>query len=175
ARPVRWLVWLTAGLLVAAGAGLVVAHAKPTWMRRLHLARVPHAHVAVPPTTSSPSAHRAGAAAGSSIVSTGIPGPTGTTVTVRAQSYTVLVQAIAPCWVMATTPQSATPAFNATMAPGTSQVLTPVNGQLTVELGASGVLVSVKVGAKSVPGWSYAPTSAPVTLVFTNTPAPNTP
>jgi hypothetical protein len=81
----------------------------------------------------------------------------------------VLVQAIGRCWVMATTPQAITPVFNTTMDPGTSQVLTPASGQLTVELGASGVLVSVQVGGKTVPGWSYTPMAAPVTLNFTNT------
>jgi hypothetical protein len=173
ARPVRWLVWLIAGLLVVAGAGLVVAHVKPAWMRSLHLVRVPHAAGQPTPATSSVPAGRpsaSGAVSGTgAVVTTGTPGPTGTTVNVRAQDYTVVVAATSRCWVMATTPQGTAPVFNATMDPGTSQVLTPANGQLTVELGSAGATVTVKVAGKTVPGWSYTPPAAPVTLLFTNT------
>jgi hypothetical protein len=179
ARPVRWLVWLTVALLVVAGTGLVLAHVKPAWIRTLHLVHVPdQGGQPAPPASSVPAGGQAGSTSTPgtrALVTTGVPGPTGTTVTVRAQAYTVLVQASSPCWVMATTPQGTAPVFNATMAPGTSQELTPANGQLSVELGASGVTVTVKVAGKTVSGWSYTPTSAPVTLLFTNSDTPTNP
>ena len=76
-----------------------------------------------------------------------------------AAQYTVVVQTLAPCWVLATTPNVSVPVLNATLPPGTTQVLTPVNGQLTLELGASGVNVEVQVKNKTVPGWSFKPTA----------------
>ena len=181
ARPVRWLVWLTGVLLVVASAGLVVAHVKPSWMRTLHLVRVPHRvvpHAASGTGVSGTGAgtHQAsGQGTGSAVVTTGAPGPAGTTVTVRAGQYTVVLDTLAPCWVMATTPQASTPALNTTLPAGTKQVLTPVDGQLTVEVGAAGVVVTVQIGGKTVPGWSFTPPDAPMTLVFTNTPSSTTP
>ena len=180
ARPVKWLLWLTVILLVVAGTGLVLSHVEPRWMRTLHLVRVPHpaaAHAggSAGGAGSGGATHSSGSGTTTSVVTTGTPGPTGTTITVRASEYTVVLQTLAPCWVMATTPQATTPALNATLPAGTKQVLTPVGGQLTVELGAAGAVLTVQVGGKTVPGWSFTPASAPITLVFTNTPSATTP
>ncbi|HXX89855.1 MAG TPA: hypothetical protein VEI83_06515, partial [Acidimicrobiales bacterium] len=169
AWPVRVLVWLTVILLVVAGIGLATAHFRPSWMRALHLARVPHTahaaagHVAAgpgPTSTTTPSA-----------VTTGAPGAAGTPVTVDTDQYTVLVETTAPCWVLASAPNGSTPILDATLPAGTKQVITPVNGQVSVELGASGVAVQVQIKGKTVSGWSFVPSSAPVTLLFSGTPS----
>ncbi|HYA69593.1 MAG TPA: RodZ domain-containing protein, partial [Acidimicrobiales bacterium] len=175
AWPVRVLVWTAVATLAIAGAGLVLAHVRPQWLRDAHLARVPHSASA---TSGSVTKEANGAPstpsttpASNSLVSTGVPGPTGTPVVVQSAQYTVVLATSAPCWVEATAP--GTPAvFNQTLPAGAKQVLTPVNGQIDVELGSAGATVAVSLNGKIVPGWSFAPTTAPVTLLFTNAAGP---
>jgi len=176
AWPVRALVWLVVGALVISGLGLVVSHVRPAWMRTLHLARVPHSGRAPSSSNSvaaggAPGTRPPGTSStGSSVVTTGVPGPDGSIpVTVRAAQYTVLVQASARCWVQASVPNNPVPVLNTVLDAGTNQVVNPVNGQLTLQLGASGVTVVVQVAGKTVRGWSYTPTAAPITLAFTTT------
>jgi cytoskeletal protein RodZ len=168
--PVRLLLWCVVVALVIAGTGLVVAHVRPQWMRDAHLAHVPHSattpgagNKAATGSTSTPST----TPGSSSIVTTGTPGPTGTPVTVQAAEYAIVLTTLAPCWVEATAP--GTPAvFNKTLPAGAKEVLTPASGQLNVELGAAGVVLAVAVNGKTVPGWTFTPTTAPVTLLFSN-------
>jgi len=175
AWPVRVLVWTTVVALVVAGAGLAVAHVRPQWMRDIHLARVPNAA-----TASSRAPGRVGSGprttpsappGANSIVTTGAPGPNGVPITVRVADYTIVVATQAPCWVEATAPGT-TAVFNKTLPAGVKQVLTPSGGQLSVQLGAAGVIVTVVVNGKQVPGWTFTPTSAPVALLFSTSPVP---
>lgn len=96
--------------------------------------------------------------------------PTSASVTVRSDNYQVVVLAQDPCWVDATVPSSSNPVYENVMQAGQKQVLAPSGGQISVQFGASGVVVGVEVGGKTVPGWLFVPTDAPFTLNFTSAP-----
>jgi hypothetical protein len=65
-----------------------------------------------------------------------------------------------------TSPASAKPVFSATVPAGTTKTFTSTNGQLTVELGASGATVTTKVFGQTIPNWSLTPGAAPFVMTF---------
>ena len=176
----RATVWLTAFLLVVAGAGLAVHHWRPQWLKAIHLEKTTSG---LPPAPSSGSSNTGastpssaigttgntgGAKGGSArannaVVTTTQSGPTSANVVVRAGSYSVVVLAWARCWVSVTTPQSFTPVYNNVLNAGQVQTFSSSEGQLTLNLGASLVTVQVKVGNKTEP-WLFRPASAPFVL-----------
>jgi hypothetical protein len=90
-------------------------------------------------------------------------------VTVSSSQYTVLVSVQGlRCWVQATTPGASTPVFSSVLAQGAQQTFHPSNGQLTLDLGATGVTVSVTLPGKHTPSWQYTPQAAPFSLAFTS-------
>jgi hypothetical protein len=171
----RLLVWLVLLLLVVAGAGLAVAHLKPAWLSSLRVGTAPAttATTAAGGRSSSTTApaHSSGSGAGhhepGGIVETST-GSTSATVTVPAGGYTVAVEAQHPCWVQVTVPTSATPLFASVVPAGGQQTFHPANGRLALELGASGVTVSVTEAGKSAPAWHFSPVAAPFNLTFTS-------
>ena len=175
----RATVWLTAFLLVVAGAGLAVHHWRPQWLKAIHLEKTTSG---LPPAPSSGSSDTGastpssgtgdtGGEKGSSargnnaVVTTTQSGPTSANVSVRASSYSVVVLAWARCWVSVTTPQSFTPQYNNVLNAGQVQTFASSEGQMTLNLGASLVTVQVKVGNKTEP-WLFRPTSAPFVVNF---------
>jgi hypothetical protein len=172
----RILLWLVALLLVVAGAGLAVAHLKPAWLSALRVGNGTGSTATTSPprassTTAAPS-HRS--SSGTSHHQTGgvqetSTGSTSATVSVPSAEYTVLVQAQHPCWVQATLPTSATPVFASVVPAGGQQTFHSANGRLALELGASGVTVSVTEAGKSTPAWHFSPAAAPFNLTFTST------
>ena len=165
----RLVVWLVVLLLVVAGAGLAVAHLRPAWLSSLRAGATTATTAHVPTTTapahtSTPGTTHHGAGG---IVET-TTGSTSATVTVPAADYTVVVQAQNPCWVQASVPTSATPVFASVMPAGSQQTFHPANGHLALELGASGVSVSVTEAGKSTAAWHFSPTAAPFNLSFTS-------
>jgi len=177
----RAAVWLTAFLLVVAGAGLAVHHWRPQWLKAIHLEKTTSGLPSAPSSGASatgaptPSAGtgtgntgaKGGAAHSSNaVVTTTQSGPTSANVSVRAGAYSVEVLAWARCWVSVTTPQSFTPVYNNILNAGQVQTFASSQGQLTLNLGASLVTVQVKVGNKTEPGWLFRPTSAPFVLNF---------
>ena len=95
--------------------------------------------------------------------------PSSVTLSVRAADYSVEVAATAPCWVSASTPQSFSPVFGRTLLAGQTADIPSANGQLTVNLGSSFVLMVVKINGKPAPGWFFKPPIAPFVLNFTST------
>ncbi len=83
-------------------------------------------------------------------------------------SFDVLVSSQAPCWVQVTSPASFSPVFSSVMPAGAQQVFSSANGQLTVQFGASKVVVQVRIADKLVPGWQFTPTAVPFTVNFTS-------
>jgi transcriptional regulator with XRE-family HTH domain len=154
----RALVWLVLALLVVAGAGLVTAHYRPSWLKKLHLLRTGSTHVTVGSSISPSSAVPAVRTVSSS-------GATANVV-VHARNYEVRVAAFNRVWIQATAPSSYTEIFSGTLAPGQSQTIDPVNGQLTLELAATSAVVVVDVGGKILPGWFFTPTAVPFYLNF---------
>jgi len=181
ARPVpRWLLIsdaVVAVLLVIAGAGMVVHHYKPQWLKDIHVTResvgvptaaAPSTHGSASPGTGSSS--RAGGSSRPLVVTQPSDSTDSASVTVRARSYQVVVLAQDSCWVDATVPNNSTPVYEDVMQAGQTQVLTPSGGQISIQLGASAVVVGVQIGGKTVTGWLFAPSSAPFTLNFASAP-----
>ncbi|HTT86320.1 MAG TPA: RodZ domain-containing protein [Acidimicrobiales bacterium] len=154
----RVAVWATVVLLVLAGAGLSVDHWRPAWLAKINLASKP---AGAPARTSHTTTPARGAA-----VATGLMAPGRATVSVHATAFTVVVATQAPCWIQVTTTPGAVPLFSATVPAGTTKTFASADGQLTVELGASHVLLSARVGGRSVKGWYFGPPSAPYTVNF---------
>jgi hypothetical protein len=163
----RICVW-TAGLLVVGGLVLLwVHHVRPVWLRGIEVgaAKVPATPSPAPehraPTTTAP--RRTGP------VRVDLSGSDSATVTVSSSQYTVLVTVQGlRCWVQATTPDSPTPVFANVLTTGAQQTFQPSKGQLTLDLGASGVTVSVTLAGKHTPSWQFTPQGAPFTLDFTS-------
>jgi hypothetical protein len=162
----RATVWLTAFLLVVAGAGLAVHHWRPQWLKDIHLVRN-HPMVApgspsvtLAPTTTAPARPTA------TPVTVTETGAASATASVRAATYSVVVGAWAPCWVDVTTPQSFAPVFSDELQAGQIKTFAAVDGQLTVDVGASLVTIQVRIGGKTVPGFVFKPSTAPFTLNF---------
>jgi hypothetical protein len=53
---------------------------------------------------------------------------------------------------------------------GDTKTLAPVQGELSIEFGASFVIVQIQIAGKTVAGWSFTPPTAPLTLSFTTSP-----
>lgn len=180
-RPApRWLrmsVAVAAALLLIAGAGMVVHHYKPQWFKDLHLTREnasgpPAAAASIHGGTSGRTTPSSGSGRSSNaaVVTQRSSSTDSASITVRSANYQVVVLAQQPCWVDATVPSSSTPVFENVLQAGQKQVLTPSGGQMSVQLGASGVVVGVQVGGKTVPGWLFVPSNAPFTLSFSSAP-----
>lgn len=165
--------WLVALALVAALAGLVVHQVRPQWLRSLEV----HSGPAQPATATTQasgggggttSGHDASGTGHRSAVRQSPSGPNSAAVSVAATSFQVVVSTQAPCWVQVTSPASFAPVFSSVMPAGTTQTFSSSNGQLTVQLGASKVLLQVRTAGKTVPGWQFAPSAVPFTLNFTS-------
>jgi hypothetical protein len=151
-------------LLVVAilgGGGFAVHKYEPSWLS-LHFTSTnanatSQTQPTLPPTTAVP------------MVVSGATVSNTTDVTVRAASYTIVVTAFGKAWVQATVPPEPKPEFAAIMEAGQTQTLQPGNGQLDLNVGASGVTVQVQVNGQPVTGWNYKPTNVPYTLDFQST------
>lgn len=161
----RIAVWTTALLVVAGLVMIGVDRARPSWLAAIEVGASTAASAPPAPhrasTTTTPGRSRA--------VRISQTGSDSATVTVPSGKYTVLVNVQGQrCWVQATTPGASAPVFAAVLAQGAQQSFQPDKGQLTVQLGASGVTVSVTLAGKHSPAWQYAPQGAPFTLSFTS-------
>ncbi len=160
----RVAVWSTALLLVVGVGGLAVHHWRPAWLRKIHL-------VEGPPTGGAATSHgpRPPAARGP-VVKEAASGPLSATVTVRSSVFSVVVTTAAPCWIHVSSPASFAPVFSATVPAGTTKSFTSSSGQLSVELGASRVSMTVSILGTTVPGFVFAPRAAPFVVNFHSAP-----
>jgi len=77
----------------------------------------------------------------------------------------VLVAAQKPCWIDATgSPGAGAPLFVGVLQGGQSKVLDPVDGQMSLDFGASFVTVQIQSKGKTVSGWTFSPHVVPFTL-----------
>jgi len=163
-------IWVTAVLLVVAGAGLAVAHYQPQWLADIHVVRHPPSVISNGSTPSATThSNSPSVPAHSGPVSLAQTGVASATVSVRASDYSVVVGAWAPCWTLVHTPQSFSAVFAGTLAAGQVKVFNPANGQLSLSMSASLVTVQVRIGGKDVPGFLFKPTTVPYTLNFNST------
>ena len=158
----RVAVWTTVLLLVLSGAAIAVHHWRPAWLARIHLVA---GTGGTRPAPGPAAVHRSGP-----LVTEAAAGPLAASVSVRSPVYEVVVATQAPCWLHVTSPTSFAPLFSATVPAGTTKTFTSGNGQLSVELGASHVTVTVQILGKTVPGWVLAPRSAPFVVNFHSSP-----
>jgi hypothetical protein len=154
----RVAVWTTLVLLVVSGVGIGIHHYRPAWLAKIHLVgtagTVAHSHGTKAPAFQGP------------LVSDTASGPLSAAVAVHSPVYEVVITTQAPCWLHVSSPTSFAPLFAATVPAGTTKTFTSGNGQLSVELGASHVTVTVQILDKTVPGWSLSPSSAPFVVNF---------
>jgi cytoskeletal protein RodZ len=183
----RWLQAVldsAAVLILLGGAALAVHHYEPQWLTDIHLTRG-HSPTTAREAGASNQSRRASHASRASHPSHASSVPTRSLVTqnstasgsvsviVNSTDYQVLISATEPCWVDATAPSGgAGPVFEGVLQAGDTRTLSPVQGALTVQLGASYVNVQVQVAGKIVQGWSFTPPSAPLTLNFASSPGP---
>jgi hypothetical protein len=160
-RLLKVALWVTAVALLAAGAGLVVHHYKPQWLRDIHLMHGTPAPVAGPPATVAPPS--------GPVVATTTSDGTTTSVVVRAAVYLVEVVPRAPCWIQVFHPGDPQAVFSGVLEPGETQSFAPKAGLLSVQFGASAVSVQVVTNGSAAPAWSYRPTVAPFQLNFSST------
>jgi len=160
-------IWCTLAVLVVALIGLAVHHWEPSWLTAIHVE-----HTVTTSTTSPAGAggSRAGAPARKSAVTESSVGNGSAAISVDAAEYSVVVAVSGPgasCWVSADTPQSFAPVYNQTLSAGQSTTIASADGQLTLHLGSSAVLLAVKIGGRTAQGWLFKPPTAPFVLNFT--------
>lgn len=160
----RLAVWILVLLLAAGGAGMAADHWRPQWLSALRLPDVERS----PSRSTTPTAATKAPPATPSLVQTSTA-PGEVAFSVDEGSYTVTVGTSAPCWVQVTTDQSVDPVLSGIEQPGWKQSF-PATGKVTVQLGASGALVVVTAGTKTL--GAYTPTAAPVTITFSGAGAP---
>ncbi len=161
----RVAVWSTALLLVVGIGGLAVHHWRPAWLKKIHLV--------AGPSTGAAASHGTTPAHGPHlpIVTETASGPLSATVTVRSSVFSVVVTTTAPCWIHVSNPASFAPVFSATVPAGTTKSFTSASGQLSVELGASHVSMTVQILGKTVPGFLLAPRAAPFVVNLHSAPS----
>ncbi len=172
----RAVTWLVAVALLAGLGGLAVQRWRPQWLARWHLEHVvaairatttaspPAARPASRPArTARPRAHAAPSSTPVVLLSTG---HTAATYSVAAPRYAVTLATSAPCWVQVSSPASATPVAEAVQPAGKTTSY-PTTGTLTVQVGASGVVVGIVIDGRT--RFTVAPQQAPYTYTFRGT------
>ena len=166
----RLSVWLVGFLVLVGLAGVAIHKVRPQWLRGFTVgATSPTTVAGETPTTAGNGSTQTTARSGqqkAGPVTVTTQSPTAATVTVDATSYTVQVVTSAPCWVEVTGGSSSAATFAATLPPKTTKQFNAQNGTLTLNGGASGVVITVLENGKAVKGWQYTPTAAPFTLHF---------
>jgi hypothetical protein len=169
----RLAVWFTFLLVLVGAAGLGIHRWHPIWLKQWHLERA----AASPADSAGHPAHSASSTHTSTqtsparrtpapIVVVSPSGPDSANVTVASATYNVVVSAIQPVWIQASSPASFDPLFSDILQPGQSQSFPSSNGQLSIEMGAVGGTVTVTIRGKAVPNWQFQPSDAPFTLNF---------
>lgn len=158
------ITWLVATLVVAALFGFGVQQWRPQWLVRSHILRVVQP---TGPTTATPATVPTGRPHQSSAVVAGPGDATGATYTVNTRHFTVDIATSGSCWVQVTSSSSPTPLVSS-VQPAGKQLAYPATGTMTVQVGASSVLVGIVVKGRNV--LLVSPHFTPYTYTFV--PAP---
>ncbi len=161
--PLKAVTWLTAALVLVALAGFGVRQWRPQWLVRSHILRI--AEPGGAPATTQPPATGGHGTPLPPVQLTTTSGQT-STYSVRARQFTVDVATSGQVWVQVTSADSPVPLVSGVQGPGKALTF-PAKAATTVEVGASAVVVAVRVGSKSV--FSDQPGSTPYTYVFNPT------
>ena len=145
--------WVCVLLVLSVVAGFAIQRWRPTWLVQSHILRVAQPH-----TSSRVVGIRFGVGSGvgvgvghvhqtSAVVLTSSSAQS-SSYTVGSRHYTVTVATSGNCWVQITSSSSAIPLAEGVQPPG--KVLTfPNQGTMTVQVGASAVLVGVAIHGKA--------------------------
>jgi transcriptional regulator with XRE-family HTH domain len=157
--------WIVAVLAVAAIAGLLVYRSRPQWLVQAHILKVVQpggtAAASKKPVTAG------GKTAAPKVVSTATTTQSAS-FTVNAAKFVVTIGTSGKCWVQVTSSASHVPLLVG-IQPAGKTLAFPSTGTMTVEVGASAVLVSIAIDKKVV--WLNAPTVTP--FAYTFVPAPS--
>jgi hypothetical protein len=158
--PLKVFTWVAAALVLVALAGFGVRQWRPQWLVRSHVIRIAQpggAPAATPPPTSG--THR------TPLPPVQLTSTTGqvSTYSVRAQRFTVDIATSGQVWVQVTSADSPVPLISGVQAAGKALTF-PAKTATTVEVGASAVVVAVRIGTKAV--FSDQPKATPYTYVF---------
>jgi len=170
----RVTTWLVAVALVAGVAGLAAQRWRPQWVARLHLEHVVSAAASstVPSSVRSTrrpvGANRRRARTTPSVAPVVLTSSSHTAAvySVAAHRFTVTLATSARCWIQVSSPASVTPVTEG-VQPAGKTTRYPATGTMTVQVGASGVLVGIVVGGKT--RFTVAPQQAPFTYTFRGT------
>jgi Helix-turn-helix domain/Domain of unknown function (DUF4115) len=162
--------WVAALLVVAMVAGFAVYQWRPQWLAQSHILRVAQPgpgsvspgtaapHTSAPTSPSQPATHTA-----SSVVTTSTT-PSSSNYTVGAKQFTASLAISGPCWVQVTSSNSPTPLLVGVQQAGKQFSFDAKGSTLTVQVGASAVVVGVTIHKKPV--FFNAPQAVPFTYVF---------
>jgi hypothetical protein len=161
--PLKVGTWVVAVLAVALIAGLVVYRSRPQWLVQAHILKVgPPGGVAIVAQKPVATGGTRTASQAPKVVSTS-KATQSASFTVNAAKFVVTIGTSEKCWVQVTSSASQTPLLVGIQPPGKTLVI-PSKGTMTVEVGASGVLVSITIDKKVV--YLNAPTVTPFTYTF---------
>lgn len=156
--PLKVVTWLSALLVVAVAVGFGIQHWRPQWLVHAHILRV-----------AEPGSGGATPAAGgtvprqvSAVTLTSITSQSAS-YTVDARHFTVSVATSGKCWVQVTSSNSPVPLVVGVQPPG-KLLSFPAKGTMTVQVGASAVLVGVAVSGKAA--YINSPHATPYTYTF---------
>lgn len=161
--PLKVVTWVTAALVLVALAGFGVRQWRPQWLIRSHIVRIAQPG-GTPATTPPPSS----GGHGTPLPPVQLTSTTGqvSTYSVRAQRFTVDIATSGQVWVQVTSADSPVPLVSGVQGAGKALTF-PAQSATTVEVGASAVVVAVRIGSKAV--FSDQPRATPYTYVFNPT------
>ena len=156
--------WSSAVLVVVVLIGFGIQNWQPQWLVRSHILRV-----AEPGSTSTSGSNHSGTGSvhlASAVVTTSTS-TQGSSYTVASSHFAINIATSGKCWVQVTSSSSPTPLVVGVQPPG-KQLSFPSDGTMTVEVGASAVIVGVSIKGKPV--FFNSPHSTPYTYTFVAAP-----
>jgi len=158
-RSLKVVTWVAALLVLVVAAGFVILQQRPQWLATAHILRVVDhggsgTTPAAPGTTPKPV----------DVVTPTSSTPTSANYSVATKDFGVVITTTGKCWLIVTSSDSQVPLIEGVQPPG-KKLSFPAQGTMTVQVGASAVVVAISVGGKLV--FYNAPRAAPFTYVFT--------
>ncbi len=158
-RSLKVVTWVAAGLVLVVVAGFVILNQQPQWLASAHILRVVDHGTrgttpAKPGTTPKPA----------TVVTPTSSTPTSANYSVATKDFVVAITTTGKCWLIVTSSESQVPLIEGVQPPG-KKLSFPAQGTMTVQVGASAVVVGISVGGKTP--FYNAPRTAPFTYVFT--------
>jgi hypothetical protein len=150
--------WVTAVLVLVVAAGFVILQQQPQWLASAHILRVVgHGSGGVSPAAPGKAPTTA------TVVTPTSSTPSSANYSVATKDFVVAITTTGKCWLIVTSSDSQVPLIEG-VQPAGKKLSFPAQGTMTVQVGASAVVVAIAVGGKVV--FYNAPPTAPFTYVF---------